>query len=329
VRRIRISAGLMVQTMVMALLGPAPAVAIGADSTAYEARLHRVPLFLAISNVIVFALLGLGGGSLFDVLRRALDVDRHDTAYAMLAFPAYLLLAAINLVLIAAVRSDLPVRRRILRETGVPMIPLELATGMLAAASVLIWSELGLGAAVALVLAVAVSIPLSRTLAEALTTGDDLVAMQQVSDERTAEVARLSSDRDRLLTEVLGAEGRERARLAESLHDGPMQRLMAIRQDVVEGRARAADLDRAIAETRSIISAFHPATVRELGFEASLRAAVAAFPAAQSICLTVRSTEDSELLLPIAQELVVNAVKHATPSTIDVAVGAHEGQLVL
>ena len=77
-------------------------------------------------------------------------------------------------------------------------------------------------------------IPLARTLGDALKSGDDLTALRQVSDERAAEVARLASDRDRLLSEVLHAEGRERARLAESLHDGPMQRLMAMRQDMAE-----------------------------------------------------------------------------------------------
>ena len=60
-----------------------------------------------------------------------------------------------------------------------------------------------------------------------------------------------------------------------------MQRLMALRQDVGDGTSRdelAAHLDRTIAETRAIISVFHPASVRALGFEASLRAAVEPFP---------------------------------------------------
>jgi hypothetical protein len=72
---------------------------------------------------------------------------------------------------------------------------------------------------------------------------------------------------------------------------------------------------------RARLAAFHPATVRELGFEASLRAAVTPFPAAQAIRLSIRTAvEDFELLVPIAQELVVNAVKHAAPRAIDVVV---------
>jgi signal transduction histidine kinase len=74
--------------------------------------------------------------------------------------------------------------------------------------------------------------------------------------------------------------------------------------------------------------------VRELGFEASLRAAVAPFPGARTIELTIRSAvEDRALvdsvLLPVAQELVVNAVKHASPTAIDVAVTAVDGTIVV
>ena len=87
----------------------------------------------------------------------------------------------------------------------------------------------------------------------------------------------------------------------------------------------AGTIDTAIAETRAIISSFHPATVRELGFEASLRAAVAPFPAAHRglddrAARSTTATWRARCSLPIAQELVVNAVKHARPTAIDVAV---------
>jgi two-component system NarL family sensor kinase len=163
--------------------------------------------------------------------------------------------------------------------------------------------------------------------------------LRHVSDERALEVARLASDRERLLSELFAVEQRERARLAESLHDGPMQRLVAIRQDTAEREGEAwthvaAHLERAIAETRALISAFHPATVREMGFEASLRAAVAPFPAAASVHLTVDSTVDDRflagtLLLPVGQELVVNAIKHAEPNKIELSVHAEVQGLVL
>ena len=72
---------------------------------------------------------------------------------------------------------------------------------------------------------------------DGLKSSDDLVELREVSDARSEEVARLAADRERLLSEVLDAEERERARLAESLHDGPMQRLVALRQDAAEPAA--------------------------------------------------------------------------------------------
>jgi two-component system NarL family sensor kinase len=227
------------------------------------------------------------------------------------------------------------VRGRILRDTGLPSLPLELLSGLMAGATILVWADAGLTAAAALLIVLVITIPLVRSVGDALMRGDDLAVLQHVSDERAAEVARLSSDRERLLSEVLDAEQRERARLAESLHDGPMQRLVALRQDAAETDDQMARrLDTAIGETRAIISSFHPATVRELGFEASLRAAVAPFPAARYVRLTIDCAIDDQalagnLLIPVAQELVVNAVKHAMPTAIRVLINAEGDRIVL
>jgi two-component system NarL family sensor kinase len=219
------------------------------------------------------------------------------------------------------------------------MIPWEFLNCVLTAMVVLAWALSGLGAAAGLLVALVVSLPLLRSLGAALKTSDDLVALREVSDERAAEVERLALDRDHLLSELLQAEGRERARLAESLHDGPLQRLVALRQDAVDAAPLPPDalishLDAAIAEARAIISAFHPAAVRELGFEASLRAAVAPFPAARNVVLTVSGSVDEDVLagtplVAVAQELVVNAVKHARPSVIEVSLAVDEDGIVL
>jgi signal transduction histidine kinase len=336
-RRIRISAGLMVLTTIMALLGPAPAVAVATLSTLVDTRVNRIPWTASINNLVIFGILGLLGGVTFDALGGAFGLDREDAAYALLALPVYAFLMLLNFVLVVAFHPGLadPGRWRTFGESLVPTLPFELVNAILASVTVLAWTEAGLAAAAAVLLVLVGTIPLARTLSEALRSGDDLLALRVVSDERAAEVARLASDRDRLLSEVLNAESRERARLAESLHDGPMQRLMALRQDAADERSPLTpELDETIVETRAIISAFHPATVRELGFEASLRAAVAPFPAARAVGITIRSEVDDRtlggtVLLPIAQELVVNAVKHAAPTSIQVLVDGSNGQLVL
>ena len=325
-RRIRISAGLLVQTTIMAVLGPGPAVAAAFVATLVDWRINRVGRLATMNNLAMFSILGLVGGLLFDGVQVWFGLEPEDSAYALLVLPIYILLSTLNLFLVVADPRLVPGSRlRVIRESALPSLPLELLNGVLTCVAVFVCANAGIGAAVALVMVLAVTIPLARTVAEAVKRGDDLTALRQVSDERAAEVSRLSLDRDRLLTEVLQAEQRERGRLAGSLHDGPMQRLMAMRQDAAPDTAHRRELDETIAETRAIISAFHPATVRELGFEASLRAAIAPFPAARSVRLTVRTALDdralgASLLLPIAQELVVNAVKHADPSEVAVVV---------
>jgi two-component system NarL family sensor kinase len=335
-RRIRLSAGLLVQVVAMAVLGPAPAVAIGVLATVGESIVNRVPFSGAVHNTAMFASLGLVGGIAFDVMRAWLGLDDRDTAFAFLVMPAYVAIAGLNFAIVTLRYPG--TRKRLLRDIGLSSMPLELLSGVMAGATVLVWAHAGLAAAAALLLVLVITIPLVRTVGDALKRSDDLVVLQHVSDVRAAEVARLSSDRERLLSEVLDAERRERARLAESLHDGPMQRLAALRQDVAEASDELSEaiiprVDAAMAETRAIISSFHPATVQELGFEASLRAAVAPFPAAESIELKVRNAIDGErveaLLIPIAQELVVNAVKHARPTAIRVVVRDEHDRIVL
>jgi signal transduction histidine kinase len=338
-RHVRVSPGLMVQVVCMALLGPAPAVAMGILATIPDALVNRIWRLGVLNNMALFGFLGLVGGLVFEQLGAWFGLDRHDTAYAVLIPPVGVLLLGLNLGLVAATTPGLETsaRRRVLRESGLPTLPLELMNALMATATVLVWAHVGIAAIAGLMIVLVITVPLMRAIANALTHGDDLVALRHVFDERAAEVARLASDRERLLSEVLAAEERERARLAESLHDGPVQRLAAIRQDAAEGVSSeqlAANVDAALAETRAIMSALHPVTVRELGFEASLRAAIAPFPAARSIALIVDSTVDdrflaSTLLLPVAQELVVNAVKHASPSAVSLSVHADSERLSL
>ena len=67
-RHVRVSAGLMVQTTSMALLGAAPALGIGVSAAAAESRHNRVRLTLATSNMLIVAVLALVGGVLFEQL---------------------------------------------------------------------------------------------------------------------------------------------------------------------------------------------------------------------------------------------------------------------
>ena len=179
-RRIRFSAGLMVQVTVMALLGPAPAVASALLSCVIESRVNRVDAARSLNDLATFALLGLVGGLLFELVRAITGLDRGDVGYALLVLPIYLLIAGANLALVAAWRPGLaPADRvRIMRDPGLPALPLEVANGVFAAATVLVWASAGLVAAAGLLVMIVITIPLARTVGNALKHGDDLLALR-------------------------------------------------------------------------------------------------------------------------------------------------------
>jgi two-component system NarL family sensor kinase len=219
-------------------------------------------------------------------------------------------------------------------ESYLPLLPWQLTSALIAGAVVLAYGSMGLVSLLLLVVVLAITGPLLRSAVMAL----QVATLQKVSDERAAEVARLASDRARLLDEVLHTSDRERERLAESLHDGPLQRLVALRQDLEEETdprldgARAA-LDAAVTETRAVMAAFHPATSTELGFEATVRAAAAPFLRGR-VALEVKVDGSDRrladpLLCSVARELVTNAVKHARPSLVRVTANVGEEGLTV
>ena len=96
-RRLRRSAGLLVQTTIMALLGPAPAVAISlASILLIDAVLFRVERIRTVRNLAIVGVLGLAGGLLFEAARDGLGIGMQDPAYAVLALPIYVVLTIAN-----------------------------------------------------------------------------------------------------------------------------------------------------------------------------------------------------------------------------------------
>ena len=253
----------------------------------------------------------------------------------MLVLPTYILLAALNLLLVIVPHPTLRpgTRRQVLRESVLPSLPLELVNAVLTAVTVFVWARAGLAAAVALVLLLAVMIPLARTVGDALKRDDDLIALRQVSDDRAAEVARLASDRERLLSEVMDAERRERARLAESLHAGRCSASSRSGRTPpgahAHRRPRRGDRRDARADLGLPSGNGARARLRDVAADGDR-----SVPGGTRHRADVESAVDDRelaatMLQPVAQELVVNAVKHADPTAIHVVVSADSGTLVL
>jgi two-component system NarL family sensor kinase len=337
-RNLSVSSGSTVLVVIMALFGPAPALLAGSLSMVLDTIKRRVRLFHAITNLAVFSALPIIGGLGFVAARDWLGLEISDPAYGVVVAGGFIVIEALNFALIGLGN---PVHagvsgRRIFAATSLAMVPWHLASAVIAGGAVVAYEQIGLEAVVLLIAMLAVSTPLLRTVIVALQRADAMSELMAASDARAAEVARLASDRARLLDEVVAVAEQERGRLAETLHDGPLQRLLLIRQDLAERsepwlEPTREDLDEAVRETRALVGAFHPIATTELGFEATVRAA-ALLRGTVSLELDLAAGDEQladPMLCSIARELVMNAVKHARPTVIRVAVTVGDAGLAL
>jgi two-component system NarL family sensor kinase len=173
-----------------------------------------------------------------------------------------------------------------------------------------------------------------RTLALAA-VGAGSVALSRIQRSRVAAIGGLLRDRTGLLDELVQLEDRERGALAQELHDGALQYVLAARQDLDDlrgvGDAESVErIDHALTESsrllRSKVSELHPAVLDRAGLPSALRnlAEAAARPdRVVGVGIVgwpddVRTSADG-LLYGAARELLTNVVKHADATSVDVS----------
>jgi len=156
----------------------------------------------------------------------------------------------------------------------------------------------------------------------------------------------LSDDPERaLLAETIMAEQEERRRLAELLHDGPVQHLSALAQmlgagvgAVRDGEADRADeiLSRALVlardatrELRELCEDLEPRALRELGFSAAVDALARRTSSRRGVDIVLDVDHGDELgeyaqtaLFQIIREALDQAVRRGAPTRIDVGIHA-------
>ena len=152
-----------------------------------------------------------------------------------------------------------------------------------------------------------------------------------------------SGDTERaLLAERILAEQEERRRLAELLHDGPVQHLSAIAQilDAAQASLRAGETDRAeeivarglelargaSRELRALCDDLEPKVLREVGFAAAIEALARRYRTRHEVAIEVTVEYASELgehaqtaLYQIAREAIDQAVRRGAPTLIEVS----------
>jgi two-component system NarL family sensor kinase len=167
------------------------------------------------------------------------------------------------------------------------------------------------------------------------------VLLAMVLTRRGRRVEELAAARGRLVAQTLGAEERERKRLAEVLHDGAVQELLAAGQDLDDAERgdgaallRAHDgVRRGTAQLRETISELHPYVLEHVGLEAALHSLIERRRRGGTrwrldVDAAVAGIGD-RLLLSVARELIANAARHSGATEIDVSARLATGELVL
>jgi two-component system, NarL family, sensor kinase len=172
--------------------------------------------------------------------------------------------------------------------------------------------------------------------------GAGCVLLSRVQRSRVVTIASLASDRSRLLAETVRIEERERRDLAEHLHDGALQYVLAARQDLEDvrssGDARAVDrIDEALRESalllRSTMTELHPAVLEQSGLASALADLTRSVSARRPLTISLDTagwpadlrTPVDPLLFATARELLSNVVKHAAAGHVEVTAELDDG----
>ena len=184
-----------------------------------------------------------------------------------------------------------------------------------------------------------VALAVIAALAVGLAAGLWIRATQLKRQRR--EIERLASDRATLVSQVLDAEARERARVAQALHDDALQSLLAAHQDLIEAAPGRAQVTRAheimgsaIERVRDAVSALHPVILDRGGLAAALEAVCSQaerqgqFTSELHVDPEAVGTSDG-LVFSVARELVTNAARHSGASRLSVDVRSEPGGIAL
>ncbi|MDQ4040239.1 MAG: hypothetical protein M3141_00640, partial [Actinomycetota bacterium] len=176
-RRIRISATHFALVVAMVLLGPAPAVAIGLASTIVDSVRARAPRDFVIINLGVYAAYPLVGSLAFRAIESQLGLDSDGTSLLLVVFGIYLLTNVMNFLMVVAPVCALDGVSLWARTKAmfIPLIPAELAIGLLAVGVVAVYETVGL---TALVLCTVVVFTFQYLLRELLTSQSRAEALE-------------------------------------------------------------------------------------------------------------------------------------------------------
>ncbi len=166
----------------------------------------------------------------------------------------------------------------------------------------------------------------------------------RIEERHVRSVAGLGALREELLAQTMTASDVEQRRISESIHDGPLQDVLVVRQELVEldtalpgdervGRALAG-LQAASDRLRQATFELHPAVLEQVGLGAAVDQ-LAAFTAQRSgievatdIDYPIRNSIDP-IAFGVVRELLSNVVRHSQAKHASVTLGITDERCVL
>jgi putative nucleotidyltransferase with HDIG domain len=159
-----VSAGFVALVLAMTLLGPAPAVAIGAVAIGADSIARRPSLAVCLSNLTTYVVYLLGGA----LLSRALigHVNYQTATFALVVFGVFMLTNILNFALIAIQKCVMQQKSFLnqVRTVLVPVLPGQLAAAVLAVILAVAYTKLGYPVLLSLVLVLLIFQYLARAL---------------------------------------------------------------------------------------------------------------------------------------------------------------------
>jgi two-component system NarL family sensor kinase len=170
-----------------------------------------------------------------------------------------------------------------------------------------------------------------------------VTALCFVLARRSARVRALQEMRRQLVSEAMQSDERHNREVAEHLHDGPLQTLLAARLELDEARQRNPDpaldmvysaLQETAAGLRSTVTQLHPQVLAQLGLTPAVRELLKQFESRTELVVKaelddVGKPASQALLYRAARELLTNVGEHANATTVSVGLTRNGDRIVL
>jgi two-component system NarL family sensor kinase len=158
------------------------------------------------------------------------------------------------------------------------------------------------------------------------------------------EMARITASREELLAETMTASEAERRQIAESIHDGALQDVLAARRNIVDflkTSPPSAQLERAVEglheasqRLREATFELHPAVLEQAGLGAAVEKLASVTADRSGITVTTdidypASNAVDPIAFGVARELLSNVERHSNASEASVKLAAVNGMCCL